>query len=287
MSEAGTDSTYTLSDGQQIACRRVGSGPDVVCVPGGPARAAAYLGELGGLDRTHALHLVDNRGTGGSKPVDITTISLDRMGRDLIEVVPLLGLERPAVLAHSFGTRVVAKALASNPDLASAVVLVTPALIGDGEVFTAGRQAILGQRADDPAYADAVEAARALPTARPRDMTMLYDMTTPLWYGTWGEVQKAHAGRQKTEVDVRAAMTLRNDLTRWALPDLSAVQAPVLVVGGSLDFLTPPAAAHAVHELFCQSTYVEIEGAGHFPWLDDPETFATVVDDFLAGRALT
>lgn len=287
MTESDGARTLTLSDGQQIACRTAGSGPDVVCVPGGPARASSYLGDLGGLTAHRTLHLVDNRGTGGSKPVDITTITLDRMARDLVELVPLLGLDRPAILAHSFGTRVVAKALAADPGLAGAVVLVTPALIGDGEVFTSGREAILDARQGDPTYADAVDAARALRTARPRDVTMLYDMTTPLWYGSWGEVQQAHVARQKTEVDVRAAMTLRNDLTRWALPDLSQVTAPVLVVGGSLDFLTPPAAAHAVHELFPHSTYAELEGAGHFPWLDDPDAFATVVDDFLAGDALT
>jgi pimeloyl-ACP methyl ester carboxylesterase len=59
------------------------------------------------------------------------------------------------------------------------------------------------------------------------------------------------------------------------------------VVAGSLDFLTPPVAAHAVHDLFAGSTYAEIDGAGHFPWVDEPETFATVVGDFLDGRGLT
>lgn len=274
-----------LGDGQEIACATAGSGPGVVCVPGGPARAGEYLGDLGGLARTRALHVMDNRGSGGSRPAELTTITVEQMARDLIEVIGLLGLERPAVLAHSFGTRVVAKALEQRPDLAGAVVLVTPAaIVADDAVFETGRADILAARDEDPAYAEAVEAARALPDARPRDAAMLFEATVPLWYGAWGPDQQAHAADQRSQVDVRAAMTIRNDSATWQPPDVSAVQAPVLVVAGSLDFLTPPPAAHAVYELFSRSTYVEIEGAGHFPWVDDPAAFSAVVADFLADE---
>lgn len=277
----------TLADGQQLACDRAGSGPDLLCVPGGPARAVGYLGTLGGLDARYTLHLVDNRGSGGSRPTDLATLSVERMAQDLVELVPLLGLDRPTLLAHSFGARVVGKALELQPDLASSVVLVTPApLVVDAAVFAAARSELVELRSGDPAYAEAVEAARALPTARPREQGFLLEATTPLWYGAWGPEQQEHAARESRDVDVRAAMTLRNDSARWSPPDVSKVAAPVLVVAGSLDFLTPPKAAHAVHELFAHGTYVELDGAGHFPWVDDPDAFATVVDDFLAGRAL-
>lgn len=288
MTEAASLATYTVSDGQQIACATTGSGPAVVCVPGGPARASRYLGDLGGLTAHRTLHLLDNRGSGGSRPAEAGSITTERQADDLVEIVELAGLDRPAVLCHSYGTRVVALALARRPDLASAVVLVTPApIVVDTSVFAASRAEILDARAEDPAYAEAVEAAREIPTARPRDRAFLEQASIPLWYGTWGPAQQEHAARQRDEVDVRAAMTLRNDAARWSPPDLGRVEAPVLVVAGELDFLTPPAAAHAVHELFAHSTYAEIAGAGHFPWLDEPDAFSTVVDDFLAGEALT
>jgi pimeloyl-ACP methyl ester carboxylesterase len=36
-------------DGTELAYRTVGSGPPLVCIPGGPGQAVEYLGELGGL----------------------------------------------------------------------------------------------------------------------------------------------------------------------------------------------------------------------------------------------
>ncbi len=279
--------TLTLADGQTIACAQVGSGSPVVCVPGGPARAAAYLGDLGGLDATVTLHVLDNRGSGGSRPTDLASVSVERLARDLIEVIGLLGLRRPTVLSHSFGARVVAKALELQPDLARAVVFVTPGpLVVDPAGFADARTALLDLRADDAAYAEAVEAARALPTARPRDQSLLSAASVPLWYGRWGPEQQAHAAAQRSQVDARTAMTLRNDSASWTPPDVSRVSAPVLVVAGSLDFLCPPPVARAVQGLFARSAYVEIEGAGHFPWVDDAATFAATVADFLGAQGL-
>ena len=287
---SGPASVTTLADGQPIAVSTLRAvepdapGPQhVVCVPGGPARAGAYLGNLGGLDRRRTLHVLDNRGSGGSRPADPATVAVGQMARDLLELVRLLGLDRPVLLGHSFGIRVVAAALELAPDLAGAVIFVTPGpLVVDPSTIARSRDAILDVRAHDPEYAEAVEAGRAIPTARPRDTAMLMEASTPLWYGSWGPDQQAHAAAGRSQVDVRTAMALRNDSAGWLPPDVSAVTVPVLVVAGSLDFLAPPPVAHAVHELFADSTYVEIEGAGHFPWLDEPAAFAGVVDDFLA-----
>ncbi len=272
-----------LSDGQQIACSAAGSGPDVVCVPGGPARAGAYLGDLGGLDAAYTLHVVDQRGSGGSMPAEPETLTLDRLARDLLEVVGLLGLARPALLAHSFGCRVAMQALALDPTFAGALVLITPPLGLDG--YAEGREAILEARAEDPAYAVAVEAARALPDARPRDRALFERESRPLWYGRWDGAAQAHAESGASQVNVRSALTLRNDAAGWTPPALE-LDIPVLVVAGELDLAVPPLCAHAAAAGIPGATYVEIEGAGHYPWLDDPEAFTAIVGDFLSGEGL-
>ena len=39
---------FTSYDGAKLAFHRTGSGPPLVCLPGGPGRAPGYLGDLGG-----------------------------------------------------------------------------------------------------------------------------------------------------------------------------------------------------------------------------------------------
>jgi hypothetical protein len=44
-------------DGATLAYHRTGSGPPLVCLPGGPGLEPAYLGDLGGLGRSRELIL--------------------------------------------------------------------------------------------------------------------------------------------------------------------------------------------------------------------------------------
>src|SRR4249920_248158 len=40
---------FASYDGTEIGYRVLGNGPPLVCLPGGPGRAAEYLGDLGGV----------------------------------------------------------------------------------------------------------------------------------------------------------------------------------------------------------------------------------------------
>ena len=51
-------------DGTELAYHVQGRGPLLVCLPGGPGRSSAYLGDLGGLSAHRTLVLLDTRGTG-------------------------------------------------------------------------------------------------------------------------------------------------------------------------------------------------------------------------------
>jgi proline iminopeptidase len=60
------------------------------------------------------------------------------------------------------------------------------------------------------------------------------------------------------------------------------VSARVLVVVGDRDGLTGAVVGERVAGRFADARCVTIEGAGHFPWIDEPEAFATAVRDFLS-----
>src|SRR3954451_10126028 len=106
--------TFRMGDGRTLAYNLIGSGPALVCHPGGPGFAGAVLGDLGGLSAMRPLAVLDPRGTGGSDPADGS--SLDGYAADLDELRVHLGLDRMDVLGFSHGAVVAIHYAATFPD---------------------------------------------------------------------------------------------------------------------------------------------------------------------------
>jgi pimeloyl-ACP methyl ester carboxylesterase len=280
--------SFSSYDGTKLSYAEVGSGPPLLCLPGGPGRAAAYLEDLGGLSADRTLVLLDARATGRSEvPADPTTLRFDRLADDVEALREHLGLETADLLAHSAGT-IVAQAWASaHPERVSSLVLVTPS----GRLQGADRSDVdelVAARAGEPWYADAREALDALEGAPASQQQTLWRAVRPFMYGRWDERTQAHAATADRQVSKRAELGFRpareEDVDVPALlAGLQAVRAPVLVVGGERDALTGVAAVHAVAASFPSAGACVLPGAGHFPWVDEPEAFAAAVRDFLVG----
>src|SRR5690242_21936032 len=80
---------------------RRGNGPLLVCHPGGPGFDGTELVDLGGLDATRTLLLIDPRGTGGSAEAD--TYLLEDYVADVEELRVDLGEDRIDLLGFSHG----------------------------------------------------------------------------------------------------------------------------------------------------------------------------------------
>jgi pimeloyl-ACP methyl ester carboxylesterase len=65
---------------------------------------------------------------------------------------------------------------------------------------------------------------------------------------------------------------------------LAAIRIPTLVVAGAADRLTPPRYARFLAETIPGARLVEIEAAGHFPQLEQPEPVNAAIRAFLAER---
>ncbi len=61
------------------------------------------------------------------------------------------------------------------------------------------------------------------------------------------------------------------------LPLLSRVESPVLVVTGVADALSSKAAGAAAASWFACAEHHELDGAGHYPWVDTPAAFVETV----------
>lgn len=276
------------ADGTRLAYTELGSGPPLLCVPGGPGRASVYLEDLGGLDRERTLVRLDNRGTGMSEvPADPATLRFDRMADDIEALRSHLGLEQVDVLGHSAGTLLAQVWASRHPDRVGSLVLVTPVASLQGG-SRSDLPAIWASRADEDWYADAKEAADALPHAAPAQYQALVRSVRPFLYGRWDSRQQEHAASADRQSNRRAEEAFRlgaEDVDVATIErGLRDVTAAVLVLGCALDGATGVDAVHEVAASFPSARTAVLDDAGHFPWVDQPEAFRSAVAAFLPRR---
>lgn len=272
-------------DGVALAVHDVGQGPPLLCVPGGPGRAAEYLEDLGGLSADRTLLLLDNRGTGASElPPDRSSLQLDRLPDDVEDVRVGLDLDAVDLLGHSAGCPVVLLHAARRPETVQRLVLVTPS----GRPFgwdPDDLDDIRSARKGEDWYDDAAEAQAALETASPRMRGELERMTRPFWYGRWDERTQAHAAGADRQMSLRASAGYVPGSgydAATARDELRAIGAETLVVVGERDALTGASVADRFAATIPHAEIAVIPEAGHFPWVDQPDAFRTAVHDFLS-----
>jgi len=274
----------TARDGVKLAVHDVGSGPSVLCIPGGPGRASEYLEDLGGLSASRTLHLLDSRGTGASElAAHRASLQLARLAGDVEDVRAALGFDPADVLAHSAGCPVVLQHAVQHPDAVRRLVLVTPS----GRAFgwhPDDLEAIRAERAGEDWYDEANEAQAFLETASPRLRNELEQLTRPFWYGRWDERAQAHAASGERQMSLRANAGYMPgpDYDVGAVREsLRSIRAEVLVVVGSRDALTGVTVADRFADTIPKVEVAVVPGAGHFPWVDEPAAFAGAVARFL------
>jgi pimeloyl-ACP methyl ester carboxylesterase len=273
-------------DGVRLAVHEVGSGPPLLCVPGGPGRASSYLEDLGGLATTRTLLLLDNRGTGRSDlSDDRSSLEFPRLADDVEAVRAAFGLGSLDVLGHSAGCAVALVHAIRRPDAVRRLVLVTPS----GRPFgwaADDLEQIRSARAGEPWFADAAEAQAAMEHANPRLRSELDEQTRPFWYGRWDARAQEHAAGADTQMSLRASAGYAPgaDYDADAARDsLRAVAVPTLIVVGERDALTGVAVAGRFGELLPSAERVVIARGGHFPWVDEPDAFRVAVEAFLSA----
>ncbi|GKQ33886.1 alpha/beta fold hydrolase [Streptomyces sp. A012304] len=277
--------TFTAPDGTRLAYHLRGEGAPLVVLPGGPMRASAYLGDLGGLSAHRRLVLLDLRGTGDSEvPADPATYRCDRLVDDVEALRDHLGLESMDLLAHSAGGSLALRYAARHPRRVARLALITATPWALGMPATPeDRLAAARLRADEPWFADAFPAFEAW-LAGKSDFDPAF---APFFHGRWDEAARAHAAADDEQSNDEAAEVYGSDgaydppATRAALAGLSA---EVLVLAGELDGGPRPGLARRTADVFRHAQLAVQPGAGHYPWLDDPEWFVRRTVAFLDGK---
>jgi pimeloyl-ACP methyl ester carboxylesterase len=281
----------TTADGRTLAYHRSGSGPTLVCHPGGPGFSSLYLGDLGGLDEELELVLLDPRGTGGSDPAhDARDYAIADYASDVEELREHLGLDQLLLFGHSHGGVVAVEYAASHPDRVERLILAST-LAHHGPEQEAAMQQAVEARKDEPWHADAVDALQAElrgEFADGRELMELGRRMMPLYYADYGEREQRH-------VASLAGDSLCVDATRlWEKeifehfdlrPVLPSLTMPTLVISGEHDFITGPVCVAELAEGIPAPETVVLSGVGHMTFVEAPEQFREAVLAFLGVGA--
>jgi pimeloyl-ACP methyl ester carboxylesterase len=275
--------TFHSADGTRLAYHQAGGGRPLICLPGGPMQASAYLGDLGGLPAHRSLVLLDLRGTGASAvPVDPATYRCDQQVDDVEALRVHLGLDQPDLLGHSAGATLALLYATRHPDRVGRLALVNPSPRGVGlEVADLDRRQVAEPRRGEAWFPDAFAAFERIWSGEATAAD--WEAITPFTYGRWDAAAQDHHAREASQRNADAAAAyyaagaLDPEATRAALARL---RAPVLVVAGEYDVALPPKRAAEYAGLLPQGELAVQPGGGHYPWLDDPEWFAQTLAGF-------
>ncbi|ANS62804.1 hydrolase [Streptomyces lincolnensis] len=274
--------TFAASDGTELAYHERGEGAPLVVLPGGPMRASAYLGDLGGLGERRRLALLDLRGTGDSaEPADPATYRCDRLVDDVEALRAHMGLDHMDLLGHSAGGSLAMLYAARYPERVARLVLVTaiPWALG-GPATAEDRLAAARLRTGEPWFEEAFPAFEAW-AAGTADFA---PASAPFFYGRWDAAAQEHDARADEEFNDSAADVYGSQGAYdppATLAALARLTAPVLVLAGELDGGPRPGLARWTADAFLNAACAIQPGAGHYPWLDDPEWFVHRICAFL------
>jgi pimeloyl-ACP methyl ester carboxylesterase len=193
-------------------------------------------------------------------------------------------------MGNSMGGSLTVALAASRPDLVTRAVLVNPALPrpkGNRESLTrtAKFAALMVPRAATPivrararrlGHEGLVDATLAMAMSHPEQLD-------PAVRSKMVSLAAERHGFPETATSYTLAggslfRYLAGPMTR----DLATMQCPTLIVHGRRDRLVPVAWARALAAKRKDWTYVELDGCGHVPQMEQPDRFVGVVDSWIS-----
>ncbi|MDH3734275.1 MAG: alpha/beta fold hydrolase [Gemmatimonadota bacterium] len=280
-------------DEARIWYQTIGVGSPVVVVHGGPGLDHSYLVPgLEPLAEANRLILYDQRGLGSSSvPLDTTTITMTRFLDDIDALRDqVAGTERVTLLAHSWGAIPALLYAMRWPQRVDGIVLMSPVEPGQRYADQTNEAQAAKRRPEDVAAMDSIAATQAFQQGVTNAVNRLF---FHVFRGTFADPAVADsvfspdfAPRTARQGRIVASilMTPLAGLDFWdQLPDLAV---PILIVHGTEDPI-PLAMAREMASALPNARLVEIAGAGHFPFIEQPGQTFEAIESFLRERATT
>jgi proline-specific peptidase len=275
--------TFTTPEGLRLAYERRGSGPLLVCHPGGPGGSAAEFRDFAGLDDTFELVLLSPRGSSGSDAAD--DYALGSYVADLEALREHLGVAQIDLLGFSHGGIVAMAYAAAFGSRIRRLVLAGTLAVWSDDAEAAMHRAIETRR-DQPWFEEAQQAIaeeQAGEFSSTEELVGNVQQQIPLYFHRWEGNEQI--GRELA-ADFAKAEPLHYfntvEFPSFDLRgDLRSITVPTLVLVGDDDLIAGPVSADAMMRELPAARLVTIPDSGHFLYVEQPAAFRAALTDFL------
>jgi pimeloyl-ACP methyl ester carboxylesterase len=270
----------TTDDGVRLTLVEKGSGRPLVLVPGWSQTARQFAAQVEGLADRYRVLAVDMRGHGQpEKPAH--GYKIQRLARDLKNVLDALGLEDAAVAGHSMGSSVMwcYWDLFGAHRIGSAIFIDQMPAITAMPSWTAEEKLVAGAIFDHASMPATIETL-AGPQGAATTADFIGGMFTPAYpRDKVAEVVELNLQMPRA----LAAALLYNHATQDWRDVIPRVRWRTLVVGGKASFVSWQS-QEWIHEQIPGSRlelFGADEGGQHFMFMENPAKFNALVKDFL------
>ncbi|MET9387638.1 alpha/beta hydrolase [Streptomyces sp. NPDC002928] len=284
-----TQGLVSMTDEAQVCWTALGDTarkPAVVLLHGGPG-LPDYLGDVAPMIADLApVYRYDQRGTGRSPWRG--PHSFARHVDDLAELLDAWDVPRAVLIGHSYGTDLASRFCLRHSDRVAAMLLMCGPFVGDwrtGDRVERGRRMSAAQQAR----------LRALEELPHRTEEQEVELLTLAWFTDHADPERgwhwaAQGARRRRPVNWSMNSELgregRADPLDEHLADLRArLPARAELLGGADD--PRPVSALESLALRLAVPLTRIEGAGHEPWLEQPDAVRTHLRRFVQGAVGT
>jgi len=246
-----------------------GKGEPLVLIAGLASDSQSWLPIIDDLSKKYQVVVFDNRGVGRTKPMDVKT-SIQQLADDCIGLINYLGFKTVQLLGHSMGGMIALDCAIRYPEYFSKLILASTSAVNSQ------RNTILFD--DWVSYLDD-------------------NMKSELWFRNlfyWIFTKRFFEDSEtlKTAVQMsidypyaQSKVSYKNQVNAIkefdCFEELSGIKIKTLVVSGDEDMLFSPDESYSVLKTIPGAKFSFVEGAAHSIFMEKPDEFVKVVNDFL------
>ncbi len=269
-------------NGTKLYCKVVGKGEPILVIHGGPGFGYDYfLPYLMQLAKEHTLIFYDQRSTCKSAiPADSLGASHKNMIDDIDALRKAFNLKKLNILAHSWGAKLAVNYALLHPASVKSIIFSDP--VAMNHQYDSLQMKMLDKKKFSPGFIDKKNEIQA------REISIIEIKMRFSFLGSSYSPETADkvslcfpedfADKQRSLFAGLSSDWKLYDRDLYA--DMKNITCPALVIHGDADAM-PLEADERFTSSLGKAQMVRLEKSGHFPFIEEPERFTQVINDFL------